>query len=245
MVRRPSSPSASWAVARFSAPRWERRSSNSTSSSTGSLPLLAQVAAEQALAPGALVAAVGHQTDADLVDGQRQSVVDLDRAVARLDAAVEEQPRMDPGYQVEFRPKNAAPARCRSRVVEQREDAGAGEPLPRLLLPNRLMHFALDAAILVAEVSRQPGVDVEDVLQLLAEVLPVVGRGDRHLVWLRRRESGVKARFRVSPGQRLGHRSLPSFFFPPSGTKFDRISQTSPSRFSNGSAEVGGNRMSP
>src|SRR5437868_936967 len=107
------------------------------------------------------------------------------------------------------------------------------------------MHLALDAAVLPAEVSRQPGVDVEDVPQLLAEALPIVGGGDRRLIRLRWRERGVDVRSRNALSPRLGHRSHPPLFFPTRRIKFDRICQTSPSRSSSGSAGAAGNRMPP
>src|SRR5690606_14579102 len=84
----------------------------------------AQIAAEEALTPGALITLVRDQADANLVDSERQRVVDMPVAVARLDTAIEEQATMYT-FQRLHRGLVGARTRRRTRIArEPREDLG-------------------------------------------------------------------------------------------------------------------------
>lgn len=59
-------------------------------------PRRPEVAPKDALAPGSLIALVRHERHADLNDGERQGVVGLNRPIAGLDPAVEQEAPVDP-----------------------------------------------------------------------------------------------------------------------------------------------------
>src|SRR5262249_22982605 len=132
-------------------------------------------------------------------------VVDLDRAIARLDTAREQQPLVDGLQQLRFGGEDSSPFRRQSRVVQERKD-----PLPRAAMPiafvlDGLAHLAFDASVLSAEIARRPGGQVKGALKLLAEVLTKVGSGHKGVIGLGWRKRDLAIGGGTWLAQRLGH----------------------------------------
>ena len=114
--------------------------------------LLPQVTAEESLPPCALVATVRHQADANLVDSERERVVNYEISEAGFDRAVEEQATVD---QFQVRDACFMFAGVLGSVLECRQ---LGEdPLPYLLLlPGLLIkgltHLPFDAVVFFTQV---------------------------------------------------------------------------------------------
>ncbi len=148
--------------------RSRRRSSSSASHRVGARR--AQVAPVEPLHPGALGALVRHQTHAHLVDGQRQRVVGEDRAVARLDAAVEQQALVDL-LQLRHADRMHAGVRRRAEAVAQVGEHALAEGAPdaRLLLDGG-RHLRCEAAVECGQVlAGAPRREVEGGAQRLAK----------------------------------------------------------------------------
>src|SRR5262249_4564997 len=131
--------------------------------------------------------------------------VDLDRAIARLNTAREQQPLVDGLQQVRFGGKDASPFRRQARVVQEWKDPLARAAMTIALLLDGLTHLLCDASILATEIARRPGGQVKGALKFLAEVLLKVGRGHQGGIGLGRRKRDLAIGGGTWLAQRLGH----------------------------------------